>query len=1080
MNNNFSITGYKDNSPDKNNSYNVIPGRNITMKGVSKQLTLVPIVNGKPQYDRKRLAKPGDEDIEFESDVEGVLELPYAQFGLNPYTFQNSFATINNMQNMFTPDATGAMPGTSYAENARPEFQNPYVNPQANTINPTVTPTSTGNGIPPMVNFAPPTAADIQAGQQRYLQGVDNRARTAELGTDALPSVTGDPNQRQLQEDAQVKANTQQRNRNSPFIGAINPYGGWNMENTAVALGAFAQNKNILGTVAAAGKLVLSGARNYLTGSAAAKNYQESLNEYYDKEEENQRSQGWHWLQKGGKIGKILTGNFIEGDEDHQNPNTEVEKGEYLQTPDGSTMEVLGKKHAEGGELLNMPGGTKVVSDYLKIGAKLATYFKKEHGLNVKSSNSFATVLDKYKKKIGLTELLDDESKLMDKLNAQEDVEFEGTREINQQVLSEKINELQGQKQELENRFENFTNIVFDKQEETKEPGGKNFEKQVGGEVEEPQSVDENAQPVEQQPGNEIQQLIMQFAQITGQDPEQIIMQLQQLPEDQLQGAIQQMMDAVQQAQSPEQVPQDPNQQVQDVNAYNQPADEDAQPQMRRGGDIVFAQSGIVTPRSEFDTFRANYVFDPNYEYGNLSEEAKAIIPFLKRNGIEYNPEDLKTQAGLDRLAGLAQQSFRTNFKGVSNDYSSKVAATQQGLQTALDSGLVTQKELTDLGVKVNKGQVLRGSKGIIPKENENKVVDLITAKGKDNPTAYNQYVDKNFVDNKWYFRNPDIRTVEFNTQQEIDDYVKKNNFNVVEDVNGKKIYNTDKQGLYFKPVLKSASESPATQQASASQNTPNNPDPNTDINPLGNRDRSWNDALPMLTPDQSNLPPNYLATTLRQVGHVQANPIAVSPIETIKELNRQYVTASNLASETNPYTSGAMQATLQAQTNNATNQAYTQAAIANAQDERNVANINEERIQARDNANLNLMGQYEKEAIVGLDNYVQSWRNYIDKRNLENVNNFNLENQRAAFNAVNDNYKIGSMGWYQTSEQPIIYYTGQNGETVAYNQRTKQSQVVSRTNPDGTRTTTKTETTTPKSKKGGLLLSKDVKNWLR
>lgn len=1063
MNNNFSITGYKDNSPDKNNNYNVIPGRNITMQGVSKQLTLVPIVNGKPQYDRKRIAKPGDEDIEFESDVESVLEMPYAQLGMiSPYNFQSIMYPTDNLTTAL--DYGRGISGNSYAENANSAFQNPYTNQQSGIINPTVNPNQ--NGIPPMVNFTPPTSTDIQTGQDSYLQGVNSRYKTAEL----------DPNQSQLEQDSQVTSDVQQKKRN-PFIGAVNPYGGWNMENTATALGAFAQNKNVLGTVAAIGKLALSGARNFMTGSAAAKNYQEAQNEYYDKEEENQRNQGWHWLQKGGKIGKILTGHFIEGDENHANPNTEVEKGEYLQTPDGATMEVIGKKHSDGGELLNMPGGTKVVSDYLKIGAKLATYFKKEHGLNVKSSNSFATVLDKYKKKIGLTELLDDESKLMDKLNAQEDVEFEGTREINQQVLSEKINEIQGQKKELENRFENFTNIVFDKQESTKEPGGKNFEKQMGGDIQEPQAVDENAQPVEQQQGNEIQQLIMQYSQITGQDPEQIIMQLQELPEDQLQAAIEQMMNTVQQSGSAEQIPQDPNQQVQDVNAYDQNSDE--QVQMRRGGDIVFAQSGTITPRSEFDKFRASYTFDPNYEYGNLAEEAKAIIPFLKRNGIQYDPKDLLTQTGLDKLAGLAQQAFRGKFKGVSNDYSSKVAATQKGIQTALDNGLVSEKDLKDLGVKVDKGQVLRGSKGIVPKSNEGKLVDLITTKGKDNPTAYNQYVDNNFVDNKWYFRNPDIRTVEFANQQEIDDYVKQNGYNVIEDVNGKKIYNTDKQGLYFNPVIKSASSSD-TSSVNSSMNK--SVDSDSDISAMGNKDRNFDDSLPLQTPDQSNLPPNYIPTTLRQIGSVQANSIAISPIETIKELNRQYVTASNLASETNPYTSGAMQATLQAQTNNATGQAYSQAAMANAQDERNVANINEERIQARDNANLQLMGQYEKEAITGLDNYVQSWRNYIDKRNLENLNNWNLENQRQAFNAVNDNFKIGSNGWYQTDETPVIYYTGQNGEMVAYNQRTKQSQVVSRTNPDGTKTVSKKETTTNpgKFKKGGLLLSKDIKKWLK
>lgn len=1166
MNNNFSITGYKDNSPDKNNIYNVIPGRNITMQGVSKQLTLIPIVNGQPQYDRKITAQPGDADIEFESDVEGVLEMPFAQFGgmLNPYTFQNTMYPINNLDTAL--DYARGISGNSYAENSNQNFQNPYVNQQ-------VASNSTMTGIPPMVNFSAPNQGDIIQGQQSYLQGVDNRARTSELDMGALPSVTGDDNQRQLQEAQQVKTN--QQNRRQPFIGAINPYGGWNMENTAAALGAFAQDKNILGVAASAGKLLLSGARNYFSGAGARKVYNESLQEYEDKMQNAERNQGWHWLQKGGTIGKILTGNFIEGDESHPNPNTEVEKGEYVQTPDGSTMEVIGKKHADGGELLNMPGGTKVVSDYLKVGSKTATFFKKEHGLNIKSNNSFATVLDKYKKKIGLTDLLDEEAKLMDKLNAQEDVEFEGTKEINQQVLSEKINELQTQKSELEDKFENFTNIVFDKQEQTKDPGESNFEKQAGGkinyteknayikanysgvadkfknekldpqivisnlnnipsefqgadrkpdwmikrdnefrqgylyhasknpninyengkwvikrqaggELEDPSgTIDQNAQPVEQQQGSEIQQLIMQYAQITGQDPSAIVQQLQSLPEDQLQAAIQEIMQTVQQANSPDQgaqTPQDPNQQVQDVNAYTQPED-DAQPQMKKGGKILYAQFGTTTPVSDFDTYRTNYTWDANYEYGNLSEQAKAIIPFLQRNGIPFNQDDLKTQAGMDRLAGLAQQAFRNNFRGVSNDYSSKVASTQQGLQTALDQGLVTQKDLKNLGVKVDKGQVLRGSKGLVPKDNEQKLVDLITTRGKDKPEAYNKYVDNNFVDNKWYFRNPNIRSVEFNSQKEIDDYVKKNGYDVIEDVNGNKIYNTDKQGLYFNPVIK-GKQTPVTDQSTTptSAKTPDNPDPNANINPLGNRDRNYDNGLPMAVPDQSNLPPNYLPTTLRQIGSVQANAIRISPEETIKELNRQYVTAANLASETNPYTSGAMQANLQAQTNNATNQAYSQAALANAQDERAVANTNEERILQRDATNLTLASQYEKEAITGLDNYIQSWRNFIDKRNLENLNNWNLENQRQAFNAVNDNFKIGSMGWYQTDENPYIYYNGMNGLPPQGNQRIRQSTETTRTNSDGSKTKSKSETTTNpgKKQKGGLLLSNNIKNWLK
>ena len=114
--------------------------------------------------------------------------------------------------------------------------------------------------------------------------------------------------------------------------------------------------------------------------------------------------------------------------------------------------------------------------------------------------------------------------------------------------------------------------------------------------------------------------------------------------------------------------------------------------------------------------------------------------------------------------------------------------------------------------------------------------------------------------------------------------------------------------------------------------------------------------------------------------------------------------------------------ANLQAQQNNSINQAITQTTIANQQDERNVSNINEERIMKRDQTNLSLADKYEKEQIIGLDNYANEWARFIDNRNRQNVANWNLQNEQNMFNAINPNYKIGAMGLYQTDEAPIFY----------------------------------------------------------
>lgn len=74
--------------------------------------------------------------------------------------------------------------------------------------------------------------------------------------------------------------------------------------------------------------------------------------------------------------------------------------------------------------------------------------------------------------------------------------------------------------------------------------------------------------------------------------------------------------------------------------------------------------------------------------------------PILDELGIKYEEKQLSTQDGQDALAGVAQKKFMNYIQKTSKHYSSKVAPTQKGLQTALDKGLVTEKELSNLGVK--------------------------------------------------------------------------------------------------------------------------------------------------------------------------------------------------------------------------------------------------------------------------------------------------------------------------------------------------------------------------------------------
>ena len=68
----FSVDGYKADSPDVNNPFNVIPSGNITMKGVD-----FPVI-GTDNLGNTKLMKPG-KDYKFPGDM--VFEVPMAQFG---------------------------------------------------------------------------------------------------------------------------------------------------------------------------------------------------------------------------------------------------------------------------------------------------------------------------------------------------------------------------------------------------------------------------------------------------------------------------------------------------------------------------------------------------------------------------------------------------------------------------------------------------------------------------------------------------------------------------------------------------------------------------------------------------------------------------------------------------------------------------------------------------------------------------------------------------------------------------------------------------------------------------------------
>ena len=825
----------------------------------------------------------------------------------------------------------------------------------------------------------------------------------------------------------------------------------------------------------------------------------------------------------------------------------EVERGEYIQTPDGSTMEVLGKKHSEGGEILNLPQSTMVVSDYLKIGSKLATYFKKNYDLNVTSKSTFATVLDRYKRKIGLTKVLEEETDILQKITDQEDVEFEPTRDINLQILSKKAVELQSQKQPLEKRLEEFTRVVFDKQELQKGNEVESSYKQEGGDVE---NINQD--------GNQIEQLILMFSKITNQDPKQIIEQLQQLPDDQLQNAIQEISKVVQQSMNEQQGnnPQEEQQEqmktggtidekkwlsekiakhIQDGRpkdqavaiAYRQ-AEEKFGHKFQNGGETsddqvsqlinTYAQltqqnpEEIITKLQQLPEDKVNEVLQQmlsevqksaNVQYAQVGTRIKNInneytqLPFTSLNPegyVDYNLQHYDDKTGVydsfnpnDRIARYlqdipvgAENYFEKKMDGT---YGLKPNIKYSDFQKGYNSLMLRNKKffetqtegMSDAGKKIYLENLNNYHNDIIFTTDKEEDYRGKTARGIDN--KFGQFTSTRSGYQRAIVTPEQLQQLNAKGIYKLSQVL---NNEEAKKIIGNDLYNklndenTKFKGIDYKILdIKPTNSDQKSDEAS-------NPDPNNGLNKWDPRRTNFGNVLPVAVPDQSNLPPNYIPTSMREVKHVQANTINISPEATLGELANQAKTASKVLVEANPYTSAAGVANLQANENQAINQAYMQSEMANQQDQRNVENINEQRIQQRDNTNLNLASQYEKEAVVGAANLYDEWRNFITNKNQQNLVNYNLQNQVNAYNAMNPNYQIGTLGEiHQTDESPI-FYTTINGQKILMDKQGNTYEKKIKTDSNGKTTTEEKTTSKSKKKKGGFITSDNLSNFLK
>lgn len=1166
-----NTTGYTAGSDTEKNGINIIPSSKITMKNVNKSLTLIPVINGKPQYSKKVIAKPGDDDIDFGPDVTSVIEVPMAQsqWGTIGDTVDEGF----RKKNPFAPNSNTQHTYGSFGT------------PNSNT-------TGFTGGFPPLNVKDPGIPSDDMFGTQKQEPGVN--ANFEDIDYQGTPQWQIDASKEAISQNRQPVTTTG-NDSNIKYLSSLNPYGtadlGTSMYKSGIGFGISKYGKSsgqkaaglTLG-IASAAQGILGSARNFFSGMGEAKRYGQAEEEMKRRRLLAMQEEGTYdtmvgvdgqgqtlgykkggfidFLKKGGYTKpepentekrevdpKMLTGNFLQGNDTHPDPNAELEAGEYVRTPEGQTMEIVGKKHSEGGELVNLPEETKVISDYVKVGATNAKNMEKFYDIKVSANSTFASVVDKFRKSIGLTAMLEDEEELIKKVAAQEQVTNKETKDLNYKVLSKRLTTIQEQKAPLEDKLREFIDYVFDEQEKYKVEKGittDNDKKQTGGEVTEAspdeliaayagkngidprdlmaelESMEEserqvrmteimssarNTPPTEEaQPqGGQIspEQIITAFAEQQGISPEEIMQNLQQLPPEEQEQVFQEMAAAVSGEQgqpqgevSPEQIIMayaeqqgvDPQQIVAELEEMGE---EDQQammtqmmesvgsaptPEMKKGGTVEYQVGGEIK-EDDFDKKYASYTGFGTYAADDLEAKRLAAQKYIE----QYDPSTVgkidysnKTQEDLNKMITAIRKRKTTDLPQTSVYFGKNVVADRAGLQFMLDKKMISPSSLKEMGVQISKdGTIKRGAFDTID-ENQKKVlkakIDETLALPQNKKLA-DEYAIQTYDDSLWDRREYMVEPKKFKSAAERDKWIKEKGYKETD----KGVYATDKEGLFVRPEIEDGT--PVGPGASG----PGPDNSQTRIKPL-QRDEDGFLMLPPQLPGRENLPPNLLMPTLRQTRAFQADPLAISPNSTIRETARSVRSQQQLLEQMDPSLAAGNIANLTAEEANANANAIEKANLANQADRRQVDTLNEDRQKTALDTNLNLQANYEQLGQTALQNFYDENRNFITKRNNDNIENWNVTNKINAYNAANPNYKMTSSGAIVQVGRPFFWadsgeplddntelfedaegiYAQKNGKKVRVNKNENKPGLVPSLSP------------APMSKKGGKISYSD------
>ncbi|MCA9749271.1 MAG: hypothetical protein KC414_09200 [Romboutsia sp.] len=1036
----INTTGYLEDSFTKNNPFNIISSNIIIMKGVNQNIFAIPFKDGKPQ--QKVLMKP-NQDYQFDSDY--VLEIPEKNMNTLP-KLQNGLFFLNNKgmmeapysnylfnQNLFTPTQT-IDPITTQSTNINPVFYNNkgkgelglYGNNRWNkllnvTPNEVLNTTNTsqqyplnitdnndwdGDGIPNYIDARDETAGIYGAGQPENNQSTINnqQKRNVTFEDTGYKTNFGD-----FLQDPAMLYDVDLTNalfKTGQSIG-FNPDIVQNPEardqartgNTIRGVGAAVKSVLNIGRVVGAGLGYQNRMDNWYEDYQAKKRKALVGNYIYGK-----NGGLVQFLKNGGTIDelapeKALTGEYITGlpKYDEDKANAEIEVDEYVKHPNGDVQKVYGKPHSKGGEKVNLESGTIVVSDNLKVGGDNAKMFRKEFDLDIKASDTFANVIDKYTKKIGLTKLNNEQEALFYKLSKEEETEDVATSNLNKQFLSEGINNIEEQKKDLEKRRSSFVDLVFKKQEEMKPKDStiEIFEK--GGMVKD----------------KRFKELCKKF----------------NIPEDKAYEIYEQYKNGGS---------------AYDLPKYQKGGTEE--------GDPLFGLDLL-------NSILSNYSNDPTYGYKDIKGETSRINQALQEYGIDL-PEQFKNKKGnysqqdLDTLAGYLQKAVIESNPNIARDYGTNVAPTADGLNYLLSKGL--PKEYVSKLLTAN-GKIKSGTKeGSLSSEDISKITDW--AKTNLDNTALTEYAQTNFNDNKWYYRYPELKAVYykdkeafnrgkgtdsnlesqiyttdktglyedryllqdkvFNTVAERDAWVEANKDKENKSYQG--YYGTDANDhIYYNPIVNEGQPAP-------DKTKPNNEQTAFNQFQLERARRKFN--IPYL-PDQSAVPPDSITPHLKiERQYERLDPVELTPEDNLKEIFRGVDFTTEQLNNLPDSQRRAALANLTANSQDNINKVITTIAAQNAANAQQTEQFNIGQQGREEDARANDLLNFEARQLTAAAKTQADLNNYFDFNRKVRLGNFNTVSRMNLLNDLFENYNISPFGSIELDETQRVNFYGKQG----------------------------------------------------